>query len=198
MYVDTPTGYPRDDGDFPVRTNPGNSNDPFAIIDLNETGTLSLRLDSLADADRLLRAAGTARAKLKAYLSGAPHAFKEEEEADWRGQCVTCGATASSPIHQEPEPYGPCGEVIGDDGGHTVYTCAKTRGHEHDGIPHDDPPAGPPAAHLCGARRPEDADDGTACVLLAGHDGGHVVGAPYGPPSAAEVYAAHHPQGRQS
>lgn len=129
MYVDTPTGYPRDDGDFPVRVNPGIGRDgrnhgPFAVIDLNETGDLSLRVDSLADADRLLHAAETARAKLKAYLSGTLHAFKEEE--DWRGQCVTCGAIKSSPIHQAPEPE------------------------------------------------------------------------PAGAPSAAEVCAAHHPQGRQS
>ena len=63
MQVWTPSTRPRNDGVFAVDLNPGDGK-PFAIISLSEDGTTALVIQSVYDADRLIRAAAEAKDQL--------------------------------------------------------------------------------------------------------------------------------------
>lgn len=98
MQLHTPSAYPRDDGDFAVHVNAAADSIPFAIISLDAESRLELCPQSLADCDRLIRAAADARAKLEAVLSGLRHAY--EEDGDRR--CRRCGTYQGHAIHALP------------------------------------------------------------------------------------------------
>jgi hypothetical protein len=152
------------DGPLPVSTNPGNSR-PFATIDFGRDTYASLR--DVADCDRLIIAATTAKRMLLAVLSGMPHEFTPGPER----HCVTCGLTAGGPIHDLTA----CAEC-----GHLTCGCAADMGDDptdsiaegHDAEQAAAVLAGPVAAGTpvvitCGL--PVWGDEDRPCELPAGH-----------------------------
>jgi hypothetical protein len=100
MRVHVPAPRPREAGDFPVHANPGSDGKPFAIIRLSEDYQTEICLDSLDDADRLVRAAMLARQMLEAIIAREPHPFNGgvPQSAGW---CGTCGLSHADRIHAD-------------------------------------------------------------------------------------------------
>lgn len=198
MRIHTPSPKPRDDGEFEVRVNPGDGNyGPFAMIALSENSETEICLDDLDDARRLVRAAVKALRRLEASVKGEPHPYRGDA-----CRCDTCGQTRAAAIHAAPAadpayrltakgyvalgeggvlfPAGcdPDAPVITD----SERTCQQANPASgawcHRSGPHaehrDTDGETWPAA--CGARpypAGSEGDDGTECVLPAGHDGPH-------------------------
>lgn len=70
MQVWTPSAQPKDEGEFEVRLNPGDGK-PFAIINLAEYGETALNMQTVADCDRLIKAAALAKSMLLGETSPA-------------------------------------------------------------------------------------------------------------------------------
>ena len=172
MQIMTRGHYPRDTGDYTVTLNRGRGN-PFAIITLDESGSLQLNMLSVDDCDRMLKAAAAAKALLIEHAGDKdkPHEYRapagkpcnicgrsEAEHVEYI--CTGCGVTYSAP---------PCTS--------SPHQCApETAGRgEH---PYPAQPVTEPLgdAEKCGERpypAGSEGDDGTRCMLATGHDGPH-------------------------
>lgn len=103
MRIHTPTPRPREEGDFGIRVNPGDGDGPFAMIALSEDERTEICLDSLDDADRLVRAAVAAKRMLSAAIARQAHEFTGSPVPGFSGWCETCGMQRRNSVHQ-PAP----------------------------------------------------------------------------------------------
>jgi hypothetical protein len=96
-HTDIADGWPR------ARVNPG-SGEPFAIIDLGRAG--DLRLETLDDCDRLIRAAVDVKRRFEVALSGRKHPYKRDAADSYDSHCDTCGLLPRDGIHQDGSETG--------------------------------------------------------------------------------------------
>jgi hypothetical protein len=164
--------------DVRVSVNPGSTRGPFATIDLGDGVYISLREPQ--EIDRLIETACEAKRMLGVVRASTPHPFDPGEPSSLVAlrSCARCGLLSDDEIHVKPEPE--CGnDATGPDG--QEWYC--TRPPAHPG-PHGNTLAEwttgggvallPEAGQTCGARpypAGSEGDDGTVCVLPAGHDG---------------------------
>jgi hypothetical protein len=188
-----------EDGELAVTVNPG-SGKPFATIDFDTYSYV--RLKTMDDCDRLVRAAVAVRRRFEAAVKGDAHPFAEGFP---RGHCDTCGMLKDEKLHAGPlspeaaaldasiaagtpvivtdEPPNPPHHMTGDtpgasclaeDGG---YICNAQDGH--DGPDHvaygnvDQECYRWPLQGWCPAYTVLDDDETVSCDRQAGHIGSH-------------------------
>ena len=142
------------DGDYPAYVNGSNMRNGgcgFAVIQLDKRGNVDLTFDEPEELDRLIIAASAAKQML--INARRPHAHRPGLED---GRCLDCGVLRAH--HVEPAPADDARRLTAKGAevaaaavvGHTTPTC--------DWRPY---PAG------------SEGDDGTECILPAGHSGSH-------------------------